>query len=135
MKSHLFIVGLLALVLIACGKDEVLPLPETNPISCEVKGRWIHPLGTALYEFTDSLKYDIYMQNGTFGTIADAIPNPKRWWIEGDTLVIYMSRSNIQKQHLAFDCDCNLMLLTASYNQLTWTSRFWKEGVDTSRCQ
>lgn len=120
----------LMLLIVSCERSD---LPASQ---CSVQARWIHPLGTVLYEFNDSLRYTIYQTvPGQFGTIADAIPNPEKWWLEGDTLILKLGTNSFQKAYLEFDCNCNLMKLTSSFNQSTWTTRYWKEGADSTICQ
>lgn len=132
MKTILFPMLGLAILVASCSKsNQATP----NATHCPVKGRWIHPLGTSLYEFTDSLRYTIYSTNGQFGSIATAIPNPNKWWMEGDTLVVDLNSGNFSRTAVSFECNCNLMKLDGSHNQTTWTSRFWKEGADSTRCQ
>lgn len=115
----------------ACKKSTQVP---TQP-NCTVKGRWIGPLGNTLYQYTDSLQYTIYSTNGQFGTIADAIPNPHKWWMEGDSLCVKISSSSIVKSYVEFSCNCNLMKLTTSSSSGNYTGKFWKEGVDSVSCQ
>lgn len=130
MKLSAFFAVALITLMVSCEKSNT-SVPTTQ---CTVKGRWIDPLGTALYEYTDSLRYTIYQTApGQFGTIADAIPNPEKWWLQGDTLVL-KTGSNSFKAHVAFDCNCKIMRLTASYNGTTWTNNLRKEGVDTTIC-
>jgi hypothetical protein len=101
---------------------------------CSVKGRWLHPLGTVLHEYRDTLKYDIYKLNGTFGTITDA-GIPQKWWLEGDTLITKIGTNSYTKSFVEFGCNCNLMKLTTSWRESTWTNNFWKENVDSTKCK
>lgn len=129
MKNNYFILGICLLFIIAaCKKSTTAP-------NCAVKGRWIHPLGNTLEEYTDSLVYTIYSTNGQFGTIADAIPNPHKWWMEGDSLCVKINSSTISKAYVEFGCNCNLMKLSKSSPFGNFTGNFWKEGVDSTNCR
>ena len=80
-----------------------------------IEGRW-HPVyfvDNTLYEFVDTelfadagLRYTIYSSDGTFGGIEDAIPNPKPYWVDGNTISIgYANSSNIVTYAIDFRCD------------------------------
>jgi hypothetical protein len=133
MKKILFIFfcGSLAL---ACKKSapdgDVLPAKSK---SCSMVGRWVI-MSSTLYEYTDSLRYTIYSADGKFGTIKDAIPNPKRWWMEGDTVCVEISRTSIQKFKPSFPCDCNVVeTISDDFGSHTKT-RIYKEGFDIKNC-
>ena len=131
MKKVYFVLGVCLLTaLTACEKSSSVPAQP----NCTVIGRWIHPLGNTLEEYTDSLVYTIYSTNGQFGTIADAIPNPHKWWMEGDSLVTKISGSVTTKAYVEFGCNCNLMKLTTSSPFGNFTGNFWKEGFDSTNC-
>jgi len=119
------------LLFVSCERSD---LPASQ---CSVQARWIHPLGTVLYEFNDSLRYTIYQTTpgGQFGTIADAIPNPEKWWMEGDSLVLKLGSSSYAKFLVEFDCNCNRMKLTANCVTGICSGSYWKEGADSTICQ
>ena len=103
---------------------------ESTP-PCELQGRWVVKPST-LYEFTDSLQYTIYTTSpGVFGTLADAIPNPHRWWMQNDSLRIDLNFGNVATYDVQFDCECNVVDLTNAWGTQTWT----KEGFDLSTCR
>jgi len=127
-KVYFVLLVCLLTALTACEKSS-----SVQP-NCTVVGRWIGPLGNTLYEYKDSLQYTIYSTNGQFGTIADAIPNPHKWWMEGDSLCVKISGSTIVKSYVEFGCNCNLMKLTTTSVGGTYTGNFWKEGADSTNC-
>ena len=135
MKSNkltsLLVLGLLMVLSVSsCEKKKTL--------DCKVTGRWV-VMPSTLYEFTaDSLQYTIYSANGNgaFGSIADAIPNPHSWYMDGDTIVIDLNFGNVSKQYVQFSCDCNVMTWTSDQFQGTpYTAYLWKEGHDTATCK
>lgn len=105
----------------------------TKPDSCEIPGRWVlEAYPNTMYEFTDSLQYTIYSSTaGAFGTIADAIPNPHTWVMDGDTLDIDLNFGNHLRAYPVFDCDCNVLDLIST----TGTATLVKEGFDISDCR
>ena len=111
---------------------------KKKTLDCKVTGRWV-VMPSTLYEFTaDSLQYTIYSANGNgaFGSIADAIPNPHSWYMDGDTIVIDLNFGNVSKQYVQFSCDCNVMTWTSDQFQGTpYTAYLWKEGHDTATCK
>jgi len=122
MKIFLSFLSLVVLIS-SCTKDS----------DCEVVGRWqIDGFDNTLYEFTDSLRYTIYSTTpNTFGTIADAIPNPKIWRMDGDTLEVDLNFGNYLRAYPVFDCDCNVMDLISSMG----TTTLHKEGFEISTCR
>ena len=114
----------------ACEKEHHHDLPTAQ---CPVKGRWITKFNT-MYEFTDSMVYTIYSTNGKWGTIADAIPNPGKWRMEGDSLVQTVGR-DVFRTKPVFSCDCKVFRTTSTYLQYTNTAMYWKEGHDTTVCK
>lgn len=105
----------------------------TKPDSCEIHGRWVvEAYPNTLYEFTDSLQYTIYSTAaGSFGTIADAIPNPHEWVMDGDTIDIDLNFGNHLRAYPAFDCDCRVLDLISPAG----TTTLVKEGFDISECR
>ena len=133
MKKHplLLLSGLALLVAIAFTSCE----KKDPPVECTVTGRWVL-MPTTRYEFTaDSLVYTIYSSNGAFGSMADAIPNPHTWYMDGDSIVIDLNFGNISKQYVEFSCDCNVMAWTSDQFQGPYTGYLWKEGHDTATCK
>ena len=130
MKNRYVALAALSLSLLACTKEEA-PGP---PIQCTLLGRWEAPFNV-LYEFTDSLQYTLYAENGSFGTITpNAVGKP--WELRGDTLYIHHSSTSISKAVVAFDCDCNVMRTTASFSPRSITiNTHVKEGFDLNSCQ
>ena len=126
--TSLLVLGLLMVLAISsCEKKKTL--------DCKVTGRWV-VMPSTLYEFTaDSLKYTIYSTNGAFGSIADAIPNPHTWYLDGDTLVEDLNFGNISKKYVKFTCDCNVMTWTSEFQGALYTQYLWKEGHDTATCK
>jgi len=99
---------------------------------CSVEGRWVlEGFDNTLYEFTDSLRYTIYSTTGSFGTIADAIPNPHSWVMDGDTIDIDLNFGNHLRAYPVFDCDCNVLELVTD----SWTISHRKEGTSADDCQ
>ena len=135
MRKLLFVTVIGALLFVVSCKKDTQPV-VSNP-TCSIEGRWIHPLGNTLYEFKDSLRYTIYQTTpgGQFGTIADAAPNPEKWWMEGDSLVLKIGSSKYAKFLAEFDCNCNRMKLTANCVTGICSGIYWKEGFDTTTCQ
>lgn len=135
MRKLLFVTVIGALLFVVSCKKDTQPV-VSNP-TCSIEGRWIDPLGNTLYEFKDSLRYTIYQTTpgGQFGTIADAIPGPKKWWMEGDSLVLKLGSSSYAKFLAEFDCNCNRMKLTANCVTGICSGIYWKEGFDTTTCQ
>ncbi len=135
MRQFLFIALIGALLIVVSCKKDTEPV-VSNP-SCSIEGRWIDPLGNTLYEYKDSLRYTIYQTTpgGQFGTIADAIPGQKKWWMEGDSLVLKLGSSRYAKFLAEFDCNCNRMKLTANCLTGICSGIYWKEGFDTTTCQ
>tara|TARA_B100000945_G_scaffold310913_1_gene303422 strand:+ start:7 stop:1509 length:1503 start_codon:yes stop_codon:yes gene_type:complete len=79
-----------------------------------IEGRWIGTIITnTMYEFVDTelfadagLRYTIYSSDGSFGSIEDAIPNPKPYWVDGNTISIgYANSSNIVTYAIDYRCD------------------------------
>ena len=135
MIKLLFVTVIGALLFVVSCKKDTQPV-VSNP-TCSIEGRWIDPLGNTLYEYKDSLRYTIYQTTpgGQFGTIADAIPGPKKWWMEGDSLVLKLGSSRYAKFLAEFDCNCNRMKLTANCLTGICSGIYWKEGFDTTTCQ
>lgn len=131
---RLLAIALAAGIGAACSKEEPAPANPNPPTAkCEVMGRWVHPLGNTLYEFTDSLRYTIYATTpGEFGTIEDAIPEQNLWWLEGDTLVIDLNFGHVFRAGVAFDCDCGVMDLTIPSGT---TTTYTQEGFDITTCR
>lgn len=127
----MLIMGLLGvLIMSSCSEKE--EVPKSTPKVCQIKGRWISTLyPSTLYEFTDSLRYTIYNVDGTFGSIADAIPGPKNWWVEQDSIKIDLNGGHIQTAKVVFKCDCNVMEMQQSNGE---PIRFHKEGFDPTTC-
>jgi hypothetical protein len=96
-------------------------------------GRW-HPegfSGNTLYEFTESLRYTIYSNDGTFGDISEAIPGTNPWHMEGDTVVIDLHFGNELRGLLEPSCNgqkATITQATGSQNVL------FGEGVDPADC-
>ncbi len=132
--AYTWMLILISFFSLSCKKDKQ---PVVSQPSCSIEGRWIHPLGTVLYEFKDSLRYTIYQTTpgGQFGTIANAIPNPQKWWMEGDSLVLKFGSSGYLKSLADFDCNCNRMKLTANCSTGICSGNYRKEGFDTTTCQ
>ena len=122
MKKFLSCLSIV-IALSSCSKD----------VDCEVVGRWqIDGFDNTLYEFTDSLRYTIYSTTpNTFGTIADAIPNPKSWRMDGDTLEVDLNFGSYLRAYPVFDCDCNVLDLITDMG----TTTLHKEGFDISTCR
>ncbi|MDO7741259.1 MAG: hypothetical protein MUP94_06230 [Flavobacteriales bacterium] len=92
-------------------------------------GRW-HPEGfegNTLYEFTETLRYTIYAEDGTFGGIEDAIPNPNPWHMEGDSVVIDLFLGNALQGLLTPSCEDQMVTMTQANGM---TSTLIGEGVD-----
>ena len=79
-----------------------------------IEGRWIGTIITnTMYEFVDTelfadagLRYTIYSSDGSFGSIEDAIPNPKPYWVDWNTISIgYANSSNIVTYAIDYRCD------------------------------
>lgn len=122
-----FFCCLLALVVLTgCEKEEALE-PD-----CTIKGRWIpNGFDNTLYEFTDDLRYTIYSDTpGQFGTIADAIPNPKDYSFVGDSLVIDLNFGNFSTTEPIYKCDCNVVELSSANG----TSILYKEDYNYADC-
>ena len=69
----------------------------------QIEGRWV-PSGfdNTLYEFVNTepfsesgLRYTIYSQDGTFGSIDDAIPNPNSYYVNENTISFDLNFGNI----------------------------------------
>jgi len=104
----------------------------TTKEECTIQGRWVlEGFNNTMYEFTDSLQYTIYSTTGTFGTIADAIPNPHVWVMDGDTIDIDLNFGNHLRAYPVFDCDCNVLELVTS----NATIAHRKEGTTAADCQ
>lgn len=118
------IIGSLVLIgLFSCTKSEPCTLP----------GRWVlQDFPNTMYEFTDSLKYTIYSTSaGSFGTVADAIPNPHEWVMDGDTIDIDLNFGNHLRAYPVFDCDCQILDLVTKSATITLVA----EGFDISDCR
>jgi hypothetical protein len=127
LASLLALCLLMVLAFSSCEKKKAL--------DCKVTERWV-VMPSTMYEFTsDSLKYTIYSTNGVFGSIADAIPNPHTWYLDGDTLVEDLGFGNVAKRHVEFACDCNVMRWTSEFQGVSYTQYLWKEGHDTATCK
>lgn len=131
IKNQLLFIGVLSVLIVSsCSEKE--EGPKSTSKVCQIKGRWISTsYPNTLYEFTDSLKYTIYTVDGTFGTIADAIPSPKNWWIEKDSIKIDLNFGHVQTAKVVFRCDCNVMEMHQSKGE---PIRFHKEGFDPKTC-
>ena len=126
--NRIFVVIAVLLISFSCKENNEKDGQNSN-VECVVKGRWV-VMNSTLYEFDDSLKHTIYSTNGKFGTLDSAIPNPNKWWMEGDSLVVDLNFGNIVKYDVTFDCDCKVMELNNSNGKV----RYWKEGFDIGNC-
>lgn len=107
----------------SCEKELISP-------TCAVEGRW-QVLPSTLYEFSDGLRYTIYStSDNDFGGIEEAIPNPKEYTIEGDSITIDLDFGNVTTSSIEFKCDCNVLDLVTDQG----TSRLYKEGYDPDQC-
>jgi hypothetical protein len=120
-------------LLFAC-KDTEPTGPTDKPApDYKVQGRWVI-MNSTLFEFTDSLMYTIYSADGKFGTIKDAIPNPKPWWTKGDSLFIEHGRTSIAKYKMVFRCDGKVLDLKSNASGQYTTLSWYKEGFDMATC-
>ena len=123
---------MMLLVMSSCTKEDKSDLETPNKSECQVKGRWISTsYPNTLYEYTDSLRYTIYQTDGVFGSIEDAIPSHKEWWMNGDSLVTDLNFGNIVTGKVIFKCACNVMEVQQSGFEPV---RFHKEGFDPKTC-
>jgi len=117
------------LMLVACA---TLLSSCTTKEECTIEGRWVlEGFDNTLYEFTDSLQYTIYSTTGTFGTIADALPNPHVWVMDGDTIDIDLNFGNHLRAYPVFDCDCNVLEFVTPTGSIAHR----KEGTSAADCQ
>lgn len=96
-------------------------------------GRW-HPASfesNTLYEFTETMRYTLYSDDGTFGGIEDAIPNPNPWHMEGDTVVIDLFFGNELRGLLTPSCAGQKATITQENGT---PSVLTAEGVDPADC-
>jgi hypothetical protein len=110
--------------------------------SNSIIGRW-HPLlydDSTLYEFSsDGYKYTIYSNNGVFGGIEDAIPNPNQYFYNSDeeVLSIDFGFGNQVDYILDFKCDANVVdfyLLDMNAGSVSFHSTLYKEGYNYDNC-
>lgn len=126
--KKIFLLFMFSISLISCSNDDNNESTSENTII----GRW-HLVGfeeTVLYEFTNDLRYTIYSDNGNFGNLNDAIPNPNTWSYEGDNLVIDLNFGNFLIATPKFKCNGNVLDLVSENG----TSILFKEGYDFNDC-
>ena len=115
---------------------------EGGDDSYPIVGRW-HLLGledNTLYEFaSDGYRYTIYSNNGEFGGIEDAIPNPNQYYYDQyeGYLTIDFGFGNQGDYLLNFRCDGNVVdfyLIDMETNSATFHSTLFKEGYNYEDC-
>ena len=100
----------------------------------EIEGRW-HPLGfetNTMYQFEDGFRYTIYSQDGNFGGIEDAIPNPNPYTVVDDIITIDLFFGNIVTYEIDFRCDGQVVdfYYDEDYNWEGLHSTYFIEGFD-----
>jgi hypothetical protein len=142
--KKLITIGLVGtLLVLSCTKEKGLekntsktPV-DSSTMVCRVIGRWQSTMNV-LYEFTDSFRYTMYLEDGKYGTLAEGKGlEKKKWWTIGDTLVVDLTGrgTSLQKSLQRFSCDCQVRHLETFYNNESFPSIYWREGYDTLRCK
>jgi hypothetical protein len=99
--------------------------------TCSIEGRW-HLTGfetNTMYVFNNDTKYTIYSQDGTFGGLEDAIPNPQPYLSSDDGLTLDFGE-NSSPSVLDFKCDCDVVDVRS--NDVVWV--WWREGYNVEDC-
>jgi len=92
------------LLVSSCNEDEVTPIAIAEETMI---GRW-HLVGfetTVMYQFTENLRYTIYSEDGNFGGLETAIPNPLNWYWDNDQVVIDLNFGNESRLVPSFKCE------------------------------
>jgi hypothetical protein len=135
MKNYILPIGglLMAFVsMVSCNDKDPIVDQKMPTKNCDYKQRWIYKeYPNTMKIITDSLVYTVYDTDGKFGEIEDAIPNPERVWIIGDSLYIQRRRTEIDAYKIDFRCDCQVMDLTATNG---YVISHYREGFDVSQC-
>ena len=128
----LLILFLLSFIFNACKKEENVPNNINSSTPCSIEGRWnLTGFETnTMYVFDSTLRYTIYSNDGIFGTIDDAIPNPNSYTLADSILSIDLSFGNYGIYSAEFKCDCNVVDLTQ--DDVVW--KWWREGYDEIEC-
>jgi len=110
-------------------------------ISCEkesnlqelIIGRW-HLSGFddhVLYEFTADYRYTIYGENGEFGGLETAIPNPNSWYLEHEKIFLDLHFGNELVAELIFKCNNQVIEL---YTEGRLHTTLYRENYTLKNC-
>lgn len=114
----------LSFIMLACSEDDEISYSQT------LDGRW-HLDGfeeNTMYVFDSVYRYTIYSEDGTFGGIEDAIPNPNPYTFVNNSLVIDLNFGNIFDAKVEFQCGNAIVKVTRTLNNEESTWIWWREG-------
>ncbi len=140
MKKSIFTLLLVITVsLFNCSSDDdATPSNEDIP-EATLLGRWVI-VGfeeTIRYEFTESKRFDIYSDDGTFPTLEEFnAQNPLLtgldWYFEGDNVTIDLNFGNFSTLTPEFVCDNYAIRWINEDGEIH--SIYYREGYDISGC-
>ena len=113
MKKLLFTAVIASIVFISC-KEETTTNPTPTPKTYSIEGMWVlESTPNTAYIFEDGLRYTVYCTSADCDwdtvTIEDAIPNPKDYTFENDTLKVDLDFGNSSTNFINFVCDGNVV--------------------------
>ena len=117
----------ISLILFSCSTESLDDAPKYKET---IVGRW-HLDGfekNTMYIFDSEKRYTIYSDDGTFGVIEDAIPNPNSYTFENNNLLIDLNFGNTFDAMVEFECENSIVKLIRTFNNETSTWIWWREG-------
>ena len=117
----------ISIILFSCSSESLDDAPKYNET---IVGRW-HLDGfekNTMYIFDSEKRYTIYSDDGTFGGIEDAIPNPNSYTFENNNLLIDLNFGNTFDAMIEFECENSVVNVIRTFNNETSTWIWWREG-------